>query len=243
MRSSALLIACFLGLFPIFGSAQTSGYALQDILQRYTEAYGGFRDDNALTSLSVEGGIEQEGRSFDFLMRKKRPFALRYRLADGPDNVVSGYNGSEAWIRTESNGEISIKSLDSKQEAVLRRQARFDSPLFRHLEKSENKIELIDRMARDGRSVFVIEVVEPDKKVFRYYLDALTTHVLQCDQMGPEGEVVFQTLYRDYREVEGFPFAFEVETRIDGKTISLAKVDKIEVNPGILSFYFEKPKR
>jgi hypothetical protein len=62
------------------------------------------------------------------------------------------------------------------------------------------------------------------------------------DHLGADGELSIQTLYRDYREVEGFPFAFEIDTRVDGETRSLAKVKNIDVNPGILSFYFTKPK-
>ena len=244
MPTPALLIACLLSIIPVSGYAQTDFYALQSILQRYTEAYGGNRDVDALTSLSVEGTIEEGGQSFDFLMRKKRPYSFRYRLSSGANNVISGYNGSEAWMRFETNGEISIKSLDSKQRAILRKQARFDSPLFRHLEKSENVVSLIERTILDKRGVNVIEVVESGRDTSHYYLDAETSHVLRRDQLDiKNGKITFQTFYSDYREVEGFPFAHEVETRVDGQTVSLAKVHSINVNPGLLSFYFEKPSR
>jgi hypothetical protein len=69
----------------------------------------------------------------------------------------------------------------------------------------------------------------------------MTAHVVRVDQLDAEGELSIQTLYRDYQEVEGFPFAFEIETRVGGETRSLAKVNKIDVNPGLLSFYFAMP--
>lgn len=242
MPAKPALIACFLCLLPIFGYSQSDTYALQRILQRYTEAYGGFRDADALSSLSVEGTIEQDGQTFDFLMRKKRPYSLRYRLSLGGNSVIVGYNGTSGWIREETNGQVTIKALNTAVVSDLREQARFDSPLFRHLEKSENDIELVERSTLDDRSVYVIGVRELGETTY-YYLDAVTAHLMRCDQIDDEGSIRFQTLYREYKDVEGYPFAHEIETRIDGQTTSLAKVNTIEVNPGLLSFYFEQPRR
>ncbi len=243
MPYKTLIIAGALCLLPLFGHAQSDAYALQRILQRYTEAYGGFRDADALSSLSVEGTIEQDGKNYQFLMRKKRPYSMRYRLSNGENNVITGFNGSSGWIRVETDGEVSIQALDSKATRALREQARFESPLFRHLEKGENDIKLIERASLDDNSVYVIEVSEFAGQVSHYYLDVKTAHLLRQDELDDSGEIIFQTLYRDYKDVEGYPFAHEIETRIGESTISLAKVNTIEVNPGLLSFYFEKPRR
>ncbi|MGZ0654745.1 hypothetical protein ACWPKS_03975 [Coraliomargarita sp. W4R72] len=229
-------------LLPVWGSAQSDAYTVKRVLQRYTEAYGGFLDVDALSSLSVEGQIEQDGQTFDFLMRKKRPYSLRYRLSNDWSRVISGYNGKDGWLRVETNGEVTIQSLDSDAEASLRELARFDSPLFRALEKRENEISLADQIILDERSVYVLAVREFGRAACNYYIDAVTAHILRIDQFDGDGEIQFQTFYRDYKEIEGYPFAHEVETRVNGETISLAKVHVIEVNPGLLSFYFEKPK-
>lgn len=230
-------------MFPVFGYAQSDAFALHRILQRYTETYGGFRDADALYSLSVEGTIEQNGQSYEFLMRKKRPNSIRYRLSNGMNSVVTGYNGSSGWLRTESNGEISIKDFNAEASNALREHAQFESPLFRHLEKSENEITLVERTVIDGAGVYVIEVRVIGSPITRYHLEARTTHPLRYEELDAEGEVTFQTLYRDYKEVDGFPFAHEIENLVDGETVSLAKINTIKVNPGLLSFYFEKPQR
>ena len=241
MLSKSLLLVCLLNMLPIPGFAQSDTYILKRILERYTGAYGGFRDADALSSLSVEGTIIQNGQTFDFLMRKKRPESMRYRLSNESNSVITGYDGSQGWLRTKSNGKVSVHSLDAEALRCMREQSRFDSPLFRHLEKREDTIELIERTTLDERSVLVLEVLAADSEVSRYYLDLMTAHVVRVDQLDAEGELSIQTLYRDYREVEGFPFAFEIETRVGGETRSLAKVNKIDVNPGLLSFYFSMP--
>ena len=89
----------------------------------------------------------------------------------------------------------------------------------------------------------MVAIYERGKDVFKYYVDVVTAHVVRVDRVGDNGEIKFQTLYRDFKEVDGFPFAHEIETRVNGETTSLAKVNVIEVNPGLLSFYFEKPNR
>ena len=237
-----LILVCLLYLLPIHGFAQEDAFTLESVLQRFTKAYGGFRDADALSSLSVEGTILQNGQTFDFLMRKKRPHSMRYRLSNESNSIITGYDGSQGWIRTKNNQEVSIDLLDLEARRKIRYQSRFDSPLFYHLQKRENQIELIERLTLDERSVLVLEVIEYDSEASRYYLDLETAHIVRVDHLGADGELSIQTLYRDYREVEGFPFAFEIETRVNGETKSLAKVNSIDVNPGILSFYFAKPK-
>jgi hypothetical protein len=244
LRRFSLISAWIVCLFPLAGGyGQSDAYVLHRILQRYTESYGGFRDADALASLSVEGTIEQDGRTYAFLMHKKRPGLIRYRLADGMNSVVAGYNGSSCWLRTQTDGEVTIQDLDGDAATALRAQARFESPLFRHLEKSENEVSLVERTTKGGESVYVIEVREPGGRTGRYHLEARTAHLLRHDELDASGETTFQTLYRDYKEVEGFPFAHEVENRVADQTVSLAKVNTVEVNPGLLSFYFEKPRR
>lgn len=238
--SLGILLVCF----PVLGLAQDGdSYLFQRILKQYTEAYGGFRDADAITSLSVEGTIQQGGQTFDFLMRKKRPYSFRYRLSSGHNTAITGYDGRAGWTRVETNGEVSIETLKGEDSINLRALARFEGPLFRHLEKRENKIRFLKRDNFEGDAVYVLEVIGPRNSVSRYYLDTQKAHVLRVDEIDEKGEVAQQTIYRYYRDVEGFPFAHEVETRLGDKTLSLARVGEINVNPGLLSFYFEKPKR
>ena len=237
-----LILVCLLYLLPIHGFAQEDAFTLESVLQRFTKAYGGFRNVDALSSLSVEGTILQNGQTFDFLMRKKRPQFMRYRLSNESNSIITGYDGSQGWVRTKNNQEVSIDLLDLEARRKIRYQSRFDSPLFYHLQKREFQIELIERISLDERSVLVLEVIEYDSEASRYYLDLETAHIVRVDHLGADGELSIQTLYRDYREVEGFPFAFEIETRVNGETKSLAKVNSIDVNPGIFSVYFAKPK-
>ena len=237
-----LILVCLLYLLPIHGFAQDDAFTLESVLQRFTKAYGGFREADALSSISVEGTILQNGQTFDFLMRKKRPDSMRYRLSNEYNSIITGYDGSHGWIQTKNNQEVSIDLLDEEAHRKIHDLSRFDSPLFYHLQKREYQIELIECTSLNERSVLVLELIEYDSEVSHYYLDLETAYIVRVDHLDADGELSIQTLYRDYREVEGFPFAFEIETRVNGETKSLAKVNSVDVNPGIFSVYFAKPK-
>ncbi len=125
---------------------------------------------------------------------------------------------------------------------MLRDEANFDSPLFRHLEKSWNQITLVGNEQLDDTHVNVLEVKKFGKPFARYYLNSRSGLILKRVSINPDGTLGLETQYRDYREVDGCQFAFEVENRLGDQQVSLVKIETIEVNPGLLSFYFEKPR-
>ncbi|TVP77242.1 MAG: hypothetical protein EA353_10800 [Puniceicoccaceae bacterium] len=168
---------------------------------------------------------------------------MRYRLSQAGNSVTTGYNGRQGWIRSESLATPTIKQITGSALRDLQEQARFESPLIRHREKRENQIVFLEQQTRPAGLVYVIEVTRPDGHVSHHYIDAQTMQLLQLDRLDAAGTVLSETFYRDYREVGGFPFAHEVEHRIGGETVSLATVESITVNPGLLSFFFEVPTR
>ncbi len=216
--------------------------AVQRILERYTETLGGSRAVEALSSLSIEGTQTQNGKSYHFLMRKKRPNSIRYRLNAGDTSIICGFNGRLGWQRSKVGAEVTITDLPADQLAVLRDEADFNSPLFRHLEKSWNAITLIEKELVEEGYVNVLEVKKFGKPFARYHLNARSGLILKRVRMNADGTPSLETHYRDYREVDGCQFAFEVENRIGDQQVSLVKIETIEVNPGLLSFYFEKPR-
>jgi hypothetical protein len=223
-------------------SAQTDAFAMQRALQEYTEAYGGGRDADALSSISIEGTQEQGGKVYDFILRKKRPNAIRYRLSYGDTSVATAFDGITGWMQTNSaEGEVTRK-LSRKEVSALKKEAVFESPLFRHLENRSNRVEMLGRDQVDGRDVYVFLTREPNGRQSKYYLDARLPHILKTERLADDEIVEMTILYRDYRVVDGYPFAFEVETLKGDEVVSLVTVGSISVNPGLLSFYFKMPR-
>lgn len=238
-KSLPLFILCLIPWVTVLGDT----FLIQDLLKRYTETYGGLRDANRLASLRLEGIQLQDGVEYRMTLHKKRPASIRYQLDSGDVSITAVYNGEQAWLRMKQGSEVEIEEPSASGFAMLEREARFESPLYRHLEKSENSITLVGREQMDRVTAVVLRVAEPNHRVSHYYLDPTSAYLLRVDCLNEEGEVFFQTLYRDYRIVEGYPFAFEIENRVNNATVALTRLKSITVNPGLLSFYFEKPTR
>ena len=86
---SLSILSCVFISFSFEAMAKSSNsYSVQRILERYKESLGGSRSVAALSSLSIEGYQIQDGTSYQFLMRKKRPNSIRYRLTAHETSVV-----------------------------------------------------------------------------------------------------------------------------------------------------------
>ncbi len=215
---------------------------VERILKRYTDKFERAREADGLSSVSYEGTVEQAGETHRFVLRKKRPNSIRYRLETPGGSVICGYNGREGWKRIETEAGVDIGPLAPAALELLRQEANFESPLFRHLEKPDVRIKLSGTERVGEANCHVLLAFKRGEPIFRYFLEIETSRLLRRDQIGPEGETELETYYRDYREVDGFPFAFEVENRVDGEVRSRTRIDSVRVNPGILSFYFEIPE-
>lgn len=223
-------------------SAQTDTYVMQRALQRFTEAYGGGRDATALTSISIEGTQAQDGNTYEFLLRKKRPDSIRYRLSFGEKSVTTGYDGRRGWLHVQDGLETTTRLLEKEELQVVRAEATFDSPLFRHLQNRYTDVEMVGRDIVEGQTVFVYSVQESVGQRSRYYLHSQLPHIVKREQLNDQDEVILSTYYRDYREVRGYPFAFEIENRVGDLVVSTVQVENIIANPGLLSFYFTMPE-
>lgn len=215
-------------------------FMVERLLQRHTEMYGGLRQANRLAAVSIEGIHKQGVHTFQFHLRKKQPGMLHYQLERGATVITTVYDGRQGWLQIRQGSEVSVEELSGEPLKALQEEARFESPLYRHLDKPGNRITLSGREQLGGLEAIVLRVEEPGMTSV-YYLHPDEALILRIDRLNESGEVALQTLYRDYKIVDGYPFAHIIENRIAGETISVTRVQAVAANPGLLSFYFKKP--
>lgn len=144
-------------------------------------------------------------------------------------------------MRREQGGESTVEILSGPALENLRREADFDGPLIRHLDDPEHRFSIVGSEPVGSHRTVKIRLRAPGEPEMIFYLDPESLHLLRMDQLDDAGTSVLQTYYRDYREIRGYPIAFEVETRAGGQTRSLTRIEDVHINPGLLSFLFEVP--
>ena len=224
--------------------AQTEESAvLPEVLDHYAEAHGAESGSGDLVSVSLDGTLVQGGREYDLRVRRKRPHSIRYRLSRGAVSVVCGFDGEQAWMRRQKGGDVTIRDLSDDALPLLRGEAAFAGPLVEQADNPELEARLEAVRPPEEGGVYVIDVFADGKRRYRYHLDTGTYRVRLRRVFDEAGELRLETRYRDYRLVDGFPFAFEIENRDETGVLSTVRVSELEVNTGLLSFYFEKPSR
>ena len=235
------LLVLFYTLSSVLTLGQSNRYELWIALERFSQIYGGGRDDAGLNSVLVEGLITQGTDKYDFILRKQSPNSIRYTQSRSGKSITFGYNGLSGWQLTSGDDGKEVRILNKSEIAILREEADFEGPLLRNFEIYSNRIRLVRSDKINNEPVRVIEIDRINQQSIRYYLSEERNYILMRELFNSKGECILTTYYRDYRLIDNLPFAFEVENFVGKEMVSSAKISKIVVNHGILSFYFEKP--
>lgn len=222
-------------------AAQSDSTQLHRVVDAYQRTYSGDWAGNSLSSVIIKGTQTHGDVSYDFLLRKKEPNSIRFRLSNADASIICGYNGRDAWKRTERDGQVEILDLKDTQLANLRREADFYGPLIRYNRNNDVTLTLLGTVVVNAQTAYKIRASEQGNVDAIYYIGTAGYYLLRRELLDDTGAVSLQTDYKNYRMVGGFPFAFEIVNIIGTQQRSVTMVDSVQVNPGQLSFYFQKP--
>ncbi|MEM1223318.1 MAG: hypothetical protein AAGH40_11185, partial [Verrucomicrobiota bacterium] len=212
--------------FPLFtlvlliGASPNNEQLLIRLLEKHSDLYARAQDAHRLSSISIDGIQTQGEETFDFLIWKKRPNQFRYRLSGANGDVVCGYDGKNGWQRTLIKGVVELTDLEGEELATIREESLFDGPLTDFRDKPYNKYRLVENPDFRGVQSNTIEVLESNGRRTQYTLGMGSGYILKRSRLNENGEVSLETYYSDYRMIDGFPFAYVIENRIDGELIN-----------------------
>jgi hypothetical protein len=232
------LFACM--LLPLIGFAQNPDIA--EVIRKHVEKKGGVYALNRLKSIRMEGTHFQNGEESKFILHKKRPNLIRYSLSNDSLSALFGYDGSNGWMRKQVGAEPAvIIDIDGPALSALLEEARFESPLTELNNDGDNQMVLLKQESVKGRMHNVVEWTHDDVLKGRYYIDAETFLVSKRELVDADKAVELVTVYEDYSKVDNFSIAFTVSNEIEGRLLNVQKIENVQINPGVLSIYFEKP--
>ncbi|NBB80005.1 MAG: hypothetical protein GVY36_11275 [Verrucomicrobia bacterium] len=196
-----------------------------------------------LQSIRVVGQIVDGEASREFTAVKKRPNLAYLRLyLDQGVNLTYGMNGGRIWRRINAPGSSAKEEWATEDEArELQSMTNFFSPLISVALQQRELVKSIENSDELGRPTIAVQFRNEqtgDKSVA--HLDPVDLSPLVRFDHLADGRIR-RSDFSEFRMIEGFRFPCSIVTQIEDAEQKAIKIDRIALNPGVLSEFFEPP--
>ena len=240
MKIKPLLFVVIL-LLPVLASAQTA----DEIVNKVLAARGGVARIKAVHSQRISGTINfGPGADGPFLVELERPGKMHIEVTVQGQTLVRSYDGkSTGWILNPFTENKTVQPMTAEDISNISDESDFDGPLVDYKQKG-NLIALVGKEDVDGKPAYRLKLTNKKGDMRNYFFDAESFRLIKWEGTRKVGDrdVPWESVFHDYREVDGIQFAFEIDSAAPG-TGQAQKIiaDKIEVNPQIEESHFGKP--
>jgi outer membrane lipoprotein-sorting protein len=240
MRLGALVTVLLLCAVAPSLSAQT----VTQIIAKVFVARGGLTKMRAIKSERVSGTISFGSEaSGPFVVELKRPLKMHMTLTVQNQAMIRVYDGTQGWANNPFSGKVNPEPMSDEDVQNISEEADFDGPLVDYAKKG-NKLELVGKDKVEDKDVWRVRLTTKNGDVRYYLFDAGTFLLLKWEgKRRAEGkEFPVESYFRDYRDVEGLKFSFQIDSGSSATDLTQKLVlDKIELNPEISDSEFTKP--
>jgi len=236
-----LAAALALAAAPTPGTARGPSKA-ERLVERILDAYGGRAALDTVRAYRMEGTLFAVMRHDE--VNTVRVFARPGRLKvlidyeDGAEvRIVDGANG---W-RNSHGGPVDPAS-GPMREAMVLQTARAGVPWV--LADHAAQVRIVEPLRKAGRRYDGLELTLDGGLVFRAYADPRTHRIHVSRGVIAHGgmQTAFETVYDDFRRVNGVLFAFREENWASGMKTGITSLDEIVVNPALSDDEFVPPE-
>ena len=234
---------CFvlLSALPLAAAAQTPDY----VLEKAIAARGGLDKIHAVQAERISGrisfGPDAEG---PFVVELKRPHKMHMEFTVQGNTMVRVYDGkSSGWANNPFAGKNNPETMSEEELKNISEESDFDGPLVDYKSK-KNQIDLAGKDKVEGREVYRLKLITKNGDVRFYLFDAETFMLLKWEgkRKYKDEDVPVESYFRDYHDVGGLQFAFEIDSGASAEEITQKiLIDKIELDPEISESHFMKP--
>jgi len=202
---------------------------LEDILQNYFIASAFEKLQKVNTIISTRTLVQQDLMPFKTIRMRPDKYLQVFDVADITCYQV--YDGTTAWLTASYTGNPKPQIMSADRANDTRVKADFDGLLFKWKKKG-HQVELAGTDTIGGALAYKLKVTRKDGGIEYYSIDRKSFLLLkrQFTRILQGQEVKIDVLYRDYKNVEGNPFSFTIETQIGGQTLNTIQFDSIVLN-------------
>lgn len=210
----------------------------------YVAMHGGETKLESVQTLIISGTIDLKEEAYNAIVRKRRPSSMYLKLLREDGSFTFGVTPEDAWLKVESkDGRFrEISAIEGEDANTMRSNSHFFHQLVEHCTSGYGSILSLVEVAGVDKDLIEIEFQDPSyEKPILVTLDARTFDILTSRTILNDGNALLNT-YGDFRSVNGLRMPYFSETYINGELVNRFVVDKMRMNPGLMSTNFERPK-
>lgn len=209
MKNLKLLFICgLLGWFSLELSAQ----GLEEILTKHEKAIG--TDKGTINSAVISGYSYRGTTEIPFKLYVSNGKVRFESTGANKRAMIQVFDGQKGWIISPRSTET--EELTGRQLWMIKHRANIGSPLT-SWKKNIKRLSLLGTEKLDGVEVYKIRM-EGKEGLTEYYIDKESYLLLKqtrlVQQSGQELKMI--TIYKNYKMVDGFTLAFNIETKPEG---------------------------
>jgi outer membrane lipoprotein-sorting protein len=222
-------------------SAQTA----DEIIDKVFAARGGVDKIKGIRTQRVSGTISfGPGAEGPFSVQFERPGKMHMEINIAGQNVVRVYDGKSAgWVINPFSPNRDVQPMSAEDLRGISDESDFDGPLLDYQSKG-NHVDFAGKDSIDGNQVVKLKLTNKNGGVRTYFFDASTYLLIKWEgqRHADNQDLNVETFFRDYRDVNGLKFAFEIDSDSPGIAQQQKIIlDKIELNVPIDAALFGKP--
>ncbi len=209
------------------------------LFDKYLKALGGEAALDKFKSRVMRGTIEiaPMGVKGTFESSQKAPQkSVTTMNLTGLGVIQQGYDGTVGWAKDPFTG---LRELKGGELSAVQRAALLNPGGWR---KAYNSMKTTGRSKVGEREVYVVEGAHAGDTPDKLYFDAQTGLLLRSDAVvdSPQGRVVSETTYDDYREVDGVKVAHSMRAVLGAATV-VTRVEEVKHDVALDDKSFVKP--
>jgi hypothetical protein len=191
---------------------------VDQVIARNIEARGGLAKIRSVESERLDGQIRiGPGAQGPVTVEVKRPNHMRMEMTLGNRTILRGYDGRTGWTVNPFAANPSVQPMSAEDTQNIATEADIVGPLIDYAAKG-NRVELVSLDSIGDRASYKLTVTFPSGQADSYYIDATT--FLQARWQGERvinGQpAMLESVFSDYRPVNGVMFPFRVASRARG---------------------------
>ena len=222
-------------------SAQTA----EEIVAKALEARGGLARVKAVQTERISGSISFGAEaSGPFVVELARPGKMHMELTLPAGKIVRVYDGhGHGWVINPFDENKGVQAMTAEDIQNIDEESDFDGPFVDYKQKG-NTVGYTGKESVDGKPAYGLKLTMKNGTVRNYEVDASSYLLLKWKgtRRQDDKDVAVESTFKDYRDVNGMKFAFEIDSGAPGgPPMQKIVVEKIEVDPKIDNSRFEKP--